>query len=180
MEEYRWVALLRAINLGTRNKVSMTELRAVLEEARCSSARTYIRSGNVLFRSASRDRCALARDLERAIELRFGVSTTVVLRSFAELRTMVTSHPFGPDTAHTMVAFLAERPAAARVRALRALDVAPDRATVKASDVFLHLPNGVQGAKLSGAVLERQLGVPATVRTWRTVAALARMTEEAT
>jgi uncharacterized protein (DUF1697 family) len=174
-----WVALLRGINLGARNKVPMAELRRLLEESGYDSVRTYIQSGNVLFTSAASDRAALARRLERAVEDAFGVSAAVVLRKFAEIGRVARSHPFGEDTSKTQVAFLAKEPRREAVRELKRLDIAPDRVEVVRSDVYLHYPNGVQGARLSGAVLERQLGVQATVRNWRTVTRLAEMAEEA-
>ena len=59
-----WVALLRAINLGARNKVPMAELRAAFEAAGCTDVQTYIQSGNVVFRAPSRSATALRRRLE--------------------------------------------------------------------------------------------------------------------
>jgi uncharacterized protein (DUF1697 family) len=175
--EKGWVALLRGINLGARNKVPMTELRRLLEERGYGSVRTYIQSGNVLFTAKASDRAALARKLERAIEEAFGVSAAVVLRTFDEIGRVAGSHPFGPDTSKTQVAFLAQKPRRADVRTLEELEIAPDRFEVAGSDVYLHYPNGVQGARLSGALLERHLRVPATVRNWRTVTRLAEMAE---
>lgn len=173
-----WVALLRAVNLGPRNKVPMAELRTLLEEAGCGSVRTYIQSGNALFTSPEPDRTALARDLESRIEQAFGVSTTVVLRSFADVSRTAAAHPFGQDTSRTYVAFLGEKPEAAKARSVARLEIAPDRLQILGSDVFLHYADGVQGARLSAAQLERHLGVPATVRNWRTVSRLAEMVDE--
>jgi uncharacterized protein (DUF1697 family) len=174
-----WVALLRGVNLGARNKVPMAALRQLLEETGCESVRTYIQSGNALFTSDTSDRAALARRLERAVEDAFAVATPVVLRSFEEIGRVADSHPFGGDTSKTQVAFLVNRPAPSKVRGLKSLDIAPDRVEVAGSDVYLHYPNGVQGARLGGAQLERHLGVAATLRNWRTVARLAEMAAEA-
>lgn len=169
-----WVALLRAVNLGARNKVPMAELRRVLEEQGCTDVRTYIQSGNAVFTSAT-DRKILARRLEEEIEDAFGIATPVVLRTARELERIVSSHPFGADTSLTHVAFLVARPTSAKVRELRALDASPDRVAVVRDDVYLRLAVGVQGARLTVAQLERRLGVPATMRNWRTVARLAEM-----
>lgn len=178
MKQRGWVALLRAINLGARNKVPMAELRALFETNGCESVRSYIQSGNVLFRSASSDRTALARRFEGAVEEAFGVSTSVVLRTFDEIARVVATHPFGRDPSKTQVAFLTQRPAPDKVRSLKRLDISPDRIEVAGSDVFLHYPGGVRGARLTGARLERHLGVPATIRNWRTVTRLAELAHE--
>ncbi len=179
MAEQGWVALLRGINLGARNKVSMAELRRLLEEAGYGEVRTYIQSGNVLFAAEERDRDALAGRLERIVEDGFGVSSSVVLRTFPEIDKVARSHPFGDDGSKTHVAFLAQKPRAADVRALEQLEIAPDRFELAGSDVYLHYPYGVQGSQLSGALLERHLRVPATVRNWRTVTHLAEMARAA-
>jgi uncharacterized protein (DUF1697 family) len=175
-----WVALLRGINVGGRNSVPMAELRRLFEETGSGSVRTYIQSGNVVFTNASSDRAGLARGLERAVEETFGLSRSVVLRTFDEIDRLAGSHPFGRDSSKTHVAFLSQRPSAGKLRGLTGLDIAPDRFEVAGSDVFLHYPNGVQGSRLTGALLERHLGVAATLRNWRTVlklAELARATE---
>jgi uncharacterized protein (DUF1697 family) len=170
-----WLALLRGINVGGRNKVSMAGLRRVFEEAGCSSVRTYIQSGNVLFEKRDSDRLALANLLEAAVADAFGVPAAVVLRTFEEIGDLARLHPFGADTSQTFVSFLAREPDSDGVQRLLATDVAPDRFELRGSDVFLHYPNGVGGARLTGALLERQLGVAGTTRNWKTVARLAEM-----
>jgi uncharacterized protein (DUF1697 family) len=81
-----WVAFLRGVNLGARNKVPMEHLRKRLVAAGYDDVQTYIQSGNVLFTKQAKDRAALARKLERTIEDEFGVTSRVALRTFDELR----------------------------------------------------------------------------------------------
>lgn len=166
-----WVALLRAVNLAGRNRVPMADLRRVFEEAGCESVRTYIQSGNVLFEHAGPDRAAL----ERALKGAFGFEIVVVLRKASQLRKLAASHPFGQDTSKSHVAFLAEEPARDRLDGLADLDAGADRFAPVGPDIALHYPNGHSGAKLTAARLEKHLGVPLTVRNWRTVSALVAM-----
>ena len=177
MTELGWIAFLRGINVGGHNRVPMADLRRVCEEHGCSSVTTYIQSGNVLFTSALSDRGALGRLLEGAIETELGVSTPVVLRTFAELGQVVGSHPFGADTSRSHVCFLSGPPRRDGIASLAEVDVAPDRFELRGSDVFLQYPNGVHGSRLTPALLERHLGVAGTVRNWRTVTRLAELTE---
>jgi uncharacterized protein (DUF1697 family) len=170
-----WVALLRAVNLGARNRVPMAELRALLERSGLGDVRTYIQSGNVLFTSPDGERGTLGGRIEDEILGAFGVTTTAILRTFGELRAVASSHPFGSDTSRTHVSFLAAEPHSDAVVRLLAADHGPDRAHVSGSDVFLHYPAGVQGSRLTAAKLERLLGVPGTARNWRTVTALAEL-----
>lgn len=172
----RWVALLRAVNLGARNKVPMAELRARLEAAGYGDVRTYVASGNVLL-DGPRSAAALSAELESLIADAFGVAATVMLRKPRELAALVAAHPYGADTSETHVAFLAARPAKA---AAARLEVAgADVAVLAGANVYLRLPRGVHGSRLSGARIERLLGVPATLRNWRTVTTLAELAADA-
>ncbi|MGQ0430988.1 MAG: DUF1697 domain-containing protein [Microthrixaceae bacterium] len=109
MESKRYVALLRGINVGGRNIISMADLRDAFDAAGFGAVRTYIQSGNVLFESDVRAG-ALEGDLEAMLEGRFGVPLVVVARSLAQLRAIVTNAPTGfgaePDTYHSDVVFL--------------------------------------------------------------------------
>lgn len=166
----KWVALLRAVNLGGRNKVPMAELRAKLEDAGYGNVRTYIASGNVLLDGPAR-RKTLGSELERLVLDAFGVTTTVILRKPKELAETVDAHPFS-DPSETHVAFLAARPGKAAAERLEAF--ATD-AVLASAELYLRLPRGVQGSRLSNTRIESLLGVPATLRNWRTVVALAEL-----
>jgi uncharacterized protein (DUF1697 family) len=174
----RWVVLLRAVNLGARNKVPMAELRKELESAGYEGVRTYIASGNVLLESTKK-RDAVAGEIERLIAKAFGVETTAIVRSPKELAKVVTAHPFGADTSKSHVVFLAEKPKREASQQLAAVDPSPDRVVLRGVDVYLQYQAGVQGSRLSAAQLERLLGVRATHRNWRTVTALAELAADA-
>jgi uncharacterized protein (DUF1697 family) len=170
--------LLRAVNLGARNKVPMAQLRAELEAAGYECVRTYIASGNVLLDGPS-DTTRVARKLERLIADAFSVDTAAILRTPEELASVVAGHPFGADVSRSHVVFLAAEPEPAAAERLAAVDPSPDKAVLAGADVYLQYAAGVQGSRLSAARLERLLGVRATHRNWRTVAALVELAAEA-
>jgi uncharacterized protein (DUF1697 family) len=105
----RYVALLRGINVGGRNKVPMADLRQTMTDAGYDRVRTYIQSGNVLFRSDVARR-SLEPAIEEVLAARFGVPIVVVVRSHEELRRIVQRAPEGfgaaPDMYHSDVVFL--------------------------------------------------------------------------
>lgn len=170
----RWIALLRGVNLGARNKVPMAELRALLQDEGYGGVRTYIASGNVLL-DGPRARTRLAAELERIVADAFGVQTAAVLRTPRELAATVAAHPFGAKTSETHVAFLSARPGKAAAARLGE----GDDAVLEGAELYLRLPRGVHGSGLSVARIESLLGVPATLRNWRTVVALAELAAEA-
>jgi len=167
-----YAALLRAVNLGARNRVAMADLRALAEELGGKDVRSYVQSGNVVFRHAV-GAAKLEEALEQAIAREFGLQITVVGRSAAQLARVVQANPFDP--AGVYVSFLASAPRRAAVHELVEADHGPDTIAVKGKEVYLCLPGGYGQSRLNNAFLERKLGVRATLRNWRTVTAVAEL-----
>jgi uncharacterized protein (DUF1697 family) len=146
----------------------MAELRDLFEDLGHTDVQTYIASGNVVF-GGKPD----AKRLEAAIAGRFDVTTTVILRTAKQLAAVVDKHPFA-DTERSYVTFLAEKPPAAAVKTVHALDVAPDEVRVIGREVYLRYPNGLGRSKTPGRV-DRALKVAGTNRNWRTVLKLVEL-----
>ncbi len=169
-----YVALLRGINLGARNKVSMQDLRALFDSLGADDVSTYVQSGNVVFKSSD-SAADLVPEIQRRIRRDLGLEVKVLLRTRAQLAKVVSANPFArskrdPSTLH--VTFLDEKPDRVRVRGLDPDRFAPDELHVLGQEVYLHCPNGYGRSKLSNAYFEKQLAVAATTRNWKTVTAL--------
>lgn len=169
-----YVALLRAINLGARNKVSMAELRELFAALGAEDVATYLQSGNVVFRSRA-DAPGLVRAIENRVSRDLGLSVTVLVRTPAALARVVARNPFAkkgarPESLH--VTFLADTPSRASVRGLDPKHSEPDEFRVAGREVYLHCPKGYGRSKLSNAYFEKQLRVKATTRNWKTVTKL--------
>ncbi|MGH3093375.1 MAG: DUF1697 domain-containing protein [Gaiellaceae bacterium] len=170
----RYVALLRGINVGGRNKVAMAALRETCEAVGCTDVATYIQSGNVVLASPLRA-AGLRAALEEAIADRLGVAPVVVVRTRVELAEVIARNPFpDADTANLHVAFLAGKLDSEAAAGLGELESPPEELAARDTEVYLHLPNGLGRAKLPVA-LGRRLSVPSTVRNWRTVTTLREM-----
>jgi uncharacterized protein (DUF1697 family) len=172
-----WVALLRGVNLGARNKVPMAGLRDLMADIGAEDVQTYVQSGNVVFRSALA-RAELVRRIEAEIGARFGVDADVLLCTKAELKRVVAGNPFTEDESEPTrlhVTFLAQPPERGRMADLEGEEFEPDRFHVTRAAVYLHTPKGYGRTKLSNTYFERKLGVRATTRNWRTVTTLAEL-----
>src|SRR5215210_6222258 len=172
-----YVALLRGINLGSRNKVAMADLRELFAAVGAEDVTTYVQSGNVVCKS--RDGAAeLAAAVEKEIGRRLGLDVTVLVRTKAEVAKVLRGNPFlkaGEEPATLHVTFLAEMPPRARVGKLDPERGGGDRFRVVGRDVYLHCPNGYGRSKLTNAYFEKELGVGATTRNWKTVTKLAEL-----
>jgi uncharacterized protein (DUF1697 family) len=174
----RWVALLRAVNLGSRNKVSMSALKELLADAGAEDVVTYVQSGNVVFSSDARSADELERSLAADLRRRLGLDVAVMVRTAAELAKVERGNPFADDEqddGKLLVTFLGSAPTRAAVRSLRERDVAPDELHVRGREVYLHCPRGYGRSNVSNALVERQLAVAATTRNWRTVKKLVEL-----
>ncbi len=93
MISMKYIALLRGINVGGNNKVSMPELRLCFEKAGLKNVSTYINSGNVIFETGQTDVVELVRICEAAIEERFGFFVVCAVISAEELRVALMHAP---------------------------------------------------------------------------------------
>jgi uncharacterized protein (DUF1697 family) len=171
----RYLALLRGVNLGAKNKVPMGDLRGLIDELGYKEVRTYLQSGNVVFQSSSSSRKKIAAQIVKAISVRFGLNVAVIMRTYPELKRVAAGNPFSSQAAKStslQVMFLAD---VASSRAVKALDPdrsAPDRFEVKGREVYLWLPKGSARSKLTITYFEKVLGTQATARNWNTVTKL--------
>jgi uncharacterized protein (DUF1697 family) len=104
----QYLALLRGINVGGKNLVKMTDLRAAFESMELDDVATYIASGNVLFRAPRQKRAELAARIETNLTRTFGTELKVVLLTEANLRGVVENAPrgFGGDDHLSDVVFV--------------------------------------------------------------------------
>ena len=89
----RFLALLRGVNVGGKNIVPKNPLRQCFEDMGFRSVRTYIQSGNILFRSAETDVMALTGEIERALSDRFSYNARAVVLSRTSYRFAVDAAP---------------------------------------------------------------------------------------
>ena len=177
------IALLRGINVGGRNKVSMADLRAVVAGLGHTGVATYIQSGNVVFSTAENDIAALAAGLEEAIASAFGTQVRVVVISRDELAQVMRDNPYSTEPNPKMVhavffrgpvpAGAAEAIEAGQRRAAER-GSGKDTAKLVGSTLYLHTPDGFGRSELSLFLLGRSASPVAsgTARNWSTVTKL--------
>jgi uncharacterized protein (DUF1697 family) len=175
-----YVALFRGINVGGNHLLGMNDLKRVLERNGCTDVRTYVQSGNAVFRSATVNPNLLAGRLAAAILKSHGFEPCVLVLRQDELERAATGNPFpdageNPKTVHLF--FLSAPPGNAAMKSLQALKAETERFALKGTTFYLHTPDGFGTSKLAGRA-EKLLGVQATARNWRTVTRLLDMMNE--
>jgi uncharacterized protein (DUF1697 family) len=175
----RLIVLLRGINLGARNRISMPELREALEDAGYDDVRTYLQSGNVVLTSTAPAK-KVARDCERVIADRFGLEIDVVVRTRAQLAKVVERNPLGrvaKNPKRYQVSFLEAKPTAKTVRELEDVATAKEKVVSIGRELYAWHPDGVARSKLWAQLAGKGLGVTATARNWTTVTKLLELAD---
>ena len=175
----RLVVLLRGVNLARNRRLSMADLRSVLESLGYEDAVTHLQSGNAVVTSRKRP-ATVKRELERALADELGLETEVFVRTRAELAAIVRRDPLGDvasNPSRYLVTFLSGTPSAAVKRELQAAVAAPDRAVVRGDALYSWHPNGLQRSKLVTLLGRKDLGLSATSRNWNTVTRLLELAD---
>lgn len=175
------ISMLRGVNVGGHNKISMGELRVLCETLGLEEPKTFIQSGNVVFRSKERDLSKVAKRMEDAIERKFGFRPGVILRTSGEMKQVILKNPFakrrGIEPAKLVVTFLATIPDPPTREKLEKIEANPEEVRIEGRDLYIYFPDG-QGRSKLAPVLGRILKNTGTARNWNTVTKLLQMAEE--
>jgi len=174
------IAMLRGVNVGPHNRISMEALRALCGSLVLESVETYVQSGNVVFRTQERNLSALAKRFEDAFEKKFGFRASLVLRTAREMRTVIANNPFAErkdiEPAKFHVIFLTEELDPEARKQLEAARVGPEEIKAHAREVFVYYPQGMGRSKLP-TVMDRILKKAGTARNWNSVTKMLEMAE---
>jgi uncharacterized protein (DUF1697 family) len=172
-----YVALLRAVNLVSHNKVAMADLKAVAEATGLLQARTLLQSGNLVFRAKAQGSAALERLLEGALDKKLGLKTPVVVRAAEEWRAALDANPFPKeaknDPSHLLVMPLKANIDKTAVAELVKAIVGREQVKLGARLLYLVYPDGIGRSKLTAALIEKKVGVAGTARNWNTALKIA-------
>jgi uncharacterized protein (DUF1697 family) len=174
----RHIVLLRGINIGSRNRIAMPELRNALEAAGFDDVQTYVQSGNVVLSSGT-SAAEVARACERQIAKSFGLELDVLVRTRAQLAKVVDRNPLetvATDPKRYQVSFLSAAPSAQVVRKLEETAAEQERVVFAGREIYAWHPEGIGRSRLWTLLAGRGLGVTATARNWTTVTKLLELT----
>lgn len=176
-----YVGLLRAINLGAHNKVSMADLRALLAGLGMTNPQSLLQSGNLVFECHARPTAALEQLLEISAVKQLGLETDFLVRTAAEWQQAIADNPFPKqarlDPSHTVLMCLKSEPAPAAVTALQKAITGREVVSTKGRHAYFVYPDGIGESKLTIKVIEKYLGTTGTARNWNTVLKLGALTQ---
>ncbi len=173
----RYIAFLRAINVGGRNIVKMDFLRGLFESMGFSNVETFIASGNVVFELKSKNARALEREIEKSLREALGYEVATFVRTCAELAAVAGYEPFSRSeiegAAALNVGFLTDAPDDESCRRLLALRTDIDDFHVHGREIYWLCRKSQSRSKISNAVIEKALGRKSTLRGANTIRKMA-------
>ncbi len=171
-----YIALFRGINVGGNKVVKMETLRNALSDAGFAEVKTYIQSGNVVFKSNQTAR-RVGETITDLFPKIFGFESRVSVRSIDEWNCLIGKNPYpeakdNPKSLHAVI--LDGDPTEAALTEFTNKAVGSESFTLRNRILYLYTPDGFGTSKLALA-LDKVLKVPLTARNWRTVLTLQEM-----
>lgn len=165
-----YICLLRSVNVSGVNIIKMAELKTFWESLGYQDVKTYIQSGNIIFKSNQKLSEPI---LEKAIEEKFSTkNVSVIIKSPEELAEIINNNPFTKEEdfnpKFNYCCFLQRLPDAEKIAAFNQLTFGTDSFTIKGNVMYIKYAEGAGKTKLTNKVIESKLGVQSTSRNWNT------------
>ena len=173
-----YISLLRGVNVGGR-KILMTELKQLYESLKFKRVKSYIQSGNIIFRSSNPEIKALEEEIESKLLENYDFQIPIFIRTITELNKIIESNPFTDDDLKNIyITFLKDKPINVPVNLIEDRKDASEKFLINQREIYLFLPNGYGRTKISNNFFESKLKLPATTRNWRTVTQLYNLAKD--
>lgn len=178
-------AFIRGINVGSKNQIKMADLKQMFEAIGLSDVKTYIKSGNVIFKSTMNSN-ELQILLEDEIEKSFGFRARVVVRTDLELQEIIRNCPFSSDeikyaeslsqVESLYVSLMSDIPSSEGLKLIEKYINAGDQCVLKNNDLYMLFQHSIRESKLANNLVK--LNVVSTVRNWNTLLKISEMASE--
>jgi uncharacterized protein (DUF1697 family) len=168
---HTWVALLRGINVGGKHIVPMKQLAQLMLQIACVDPKTYIQSGNVVFKHAEANPKEISRLLSELILQHFTFQPKVMIFPASDFSLFLSTNPFKAvysEAKHVHLFFFEQAPLNPNLTGLAQLKAPSEQFELQLKAFYLYAPEGVGRSKLAEKV-EKYLGVSTTARNLNTV-----------
>ncbi len=177
------ISMLRGVNVGPHNRIKMDDLRALYKSLRFEDPRTYVQSGNVIFRTKEKPTPQLATKIQAAIERKCKCSPDVILRTTEDFRKTIAANPFAKrkdiEPGKLLVTFLSTEPDPSVQKTLDELmKIHPEELHLAGRELFIYFPNGAGKSRLPWSQVEKLTKVTGTARNWNSVTNMLQIAEE--
>lgn len=168
-----YIAFLRGINVSGKTKIPMAELRKLCESVKLKDVKTYIQSGNIIFKSDSTNSTELENLIEKAILNNYGFEVPVLIKTVEQLSKIISINPFNleADILENKIYFvlLNSEPQIKYLESFKNEEFKNEEFFYYENCIYLKCNMGYGKAKLNNNLIERKLRLMATTRNYRTM-----------
>ena len=176
----KYIAFIRGINVGGKNKLKMAELREHLSSIGFINLQSYIQSGNLIFEYPTKlTHIEIETILENEIKSKFEIDTRVIVRTHKQLVEYVNMIPYSSEfpPEQFFLCILKNNVREIKNNPFDKPGKEDDEFRIFDDVVYLRIPFKSYLSKLSNNFFEKILKSPATTRNWRTINKLITMSE---
>lgn len=177
-----YICLLRGINVSGQKLIKMKELQLMFESLGYKEVKTYIQSGNIVFKSEQQSLETLTNQIHRQILSVFGFDVSVTLLDSLDLERIHKANPFavneGYEIEKMLVTILSRMPEREKIDSLQNGNYGNDKYVLQGKELYLYCMDGYGKTKLSNNFIESKLKVSATTRNWKTITELLKMAHD--
>ena len=177
-----YISILRGINVSGSNIIKMEALKKMYEALGFEKVKTYLQSGNVIFKARSAAPSDLEQIIRQQIKNDFRFDVPVIVMTIDHLQQIIAANVYKDDTtkdpSFLHVTFFASQPATFDIENIESKKGNEEAMMITNNAVYLYCPQGYGKTKLTNNFLESKLGVVATTRNWRTTNELFKLAQE--
>jgi uncharacterized protein (DUF1697 family) len=174
-----YIAMLRGINVSGRKSIRMADLKSHLEALGWEDVRTYVQSGNLIFKTTETDPGHLATLIQQKLQVEYGFEVPTMVIEPGDLRQIINKNPFPRDPAtvrdRLYVTFLFDTPREELISMITKPAQIDEHFILGGNIIYLYYPGGYGRARMDNNAFEKALQVKATTRNWKTVNKLLEM-----
>ena len=179
MDMRTYIALLRGINVGGKNKILMAELRDLLLNMGLKDVQTYIQSGNIIFNSEEGNASELEFQITEAIKERFQLDVPVLVKTRNALSTIFDACPFSEEKKQkSYFSLLYTAPEVDFVNEVSSTNFKNEDIEILPNCVYFYSSIGYGKTKYNNNFFERKLKVTATARNYKTIVKLLELSKK--
>ena len=176
----KYIAFLRAVNVGGHNKIKMDDLKKIFVSLGYKNVKTLIQSGNVIFESSARDSKIITQKIEKKLQSSIGNDVKAFIRTEKEIEDIFNNIPFKnrklDEDARIYIAFLYKQPDSRVKNLVKTLNNDHDTYFTGKKEIYCLIhKDKKRGSYFSILQLEKKLNHPLTTRSQTTILKIKNM-----
>lgn len=175
----KYVCLLRAVNVASKNKINMKALKLDFENLGFDNVTYYLHTGNLVFKTELNNKNVIKELIEKMIAKNYGHEITAIIKNKNEFLSVIKNNPFklNLDLNKIYVTFLSSIPSPEFINKIHVDNESFDKWIIVKDCVYVYVENGYSTTKINNNWFESKFKLKATSRNWNSILATSKLFE---